>query len=185
MAISTVTITLANTNENPYIMAGSVDVTVISPTGITTPDTPYVDYLSDATVVTNGSIIVPAWKKQRYFVIPAGQKFEIQTDDYDEAIYYEQMVMEGLNVVVSPDPITVVSVTLSDSTAAISGTGTKALSATTVPAGATVTWTSSDEAVATVSNGTVQGVAPGTCTIKAAIDSDGVKASATCEVTVS
>lgn len=185
MAISTITVTLTNTNENPQVLAGAIDTTVISPTPITTPDTPYVEYVADATTVLDGSISVPAWKKLQYFVIPTGNKFSIQTDCYDEAIYYANLKIAGLNVTVSPDPITVVTVTLSDSTATISGTGTKALTATTVPEGATVTWSSSNEAVATVSNGTVTGVSAGTAVIKASIDSDGAKASATCTVTVS
>ena len=76
------------------------------------------------------------------------------------------------------------SVTLSDKTASIVGTGTKVLTATTLPADATVTWTSSNNAVCTVSNGTVTGVSAGTATVTASITVDHVVYSDTCAVTV-
>lgn len=185
MAVNTITITLTNTNSVPTVIPGSLYTTTISPAAFTTPDTPYREYLADIATITDGSVNVAGYKRNQYFLIQAGEKYTIETDDYSEALYYAGLEQEGLNVTVSPNPVAVVSVTLSDTTAAISGTGTKALSATTVPAGETVAWTSSDEAVATVSNGTVTGVAPGTCVITASIDSDGAKASATCTVTVS
>ena len=76
------------------------------------------------------------------------------------------------------------SVTLSDETASIVGTGTKALTATTDPADATVSWKSSNTAVCTVSNGTVTGVAAGTANVTASITVDNVVYSDTCAVTV-
>ena len=70
---------------------------------------------------------------------------------------------------------------------AASGTGhTAQLKAATLPEGATVTWTSSAEAKATVSNkGIVTGVASGSATIKAAITVGGVTYFDICNVTVS
>lgn len=181
-----ITITLTNTNENPFVLGGGkIDTTVISPTGLTTPDTPYLEYVSDSQTITDGTVIVPAWKKFQFFAIPAGTIVTLETEISDEAIYYANLEIEGLNVVVSENPITKVTVTFDKTTAAISGTGTSAISATTTPAGQTVAWASSDEDVATVSNGTVTGVAPGTCVITGSIDVNGAKASATCEVTVS
>lgn len=60
------------------------------------------------------------------------------------------------------------------------------LRATTVPANETVTWASSDETIATVSNtGSVTGVAAGTATITASFEKDGTTYSDTCKVTVS
>lgn len=76
------------------------------------------------------------------------------------------------------------SVTLDKSTASIAVEGTKTLTATTVPAGQTVTWTSSDDEVATVSGGVVTGVAAGTATITASITVDGQTYTDTCAVTV-
>ena len=85
------------------------------------------------------------------------------------------------------DSIDTPSVTLDKSTLtfASSASDPAALTATTNPAGATVTWKSSKNAVATVSNGTVTPAGAGTCTITATIEVGGQKASATCAVTVS
>lgn len=84
--------------------------------------------------------------------------------------------------------ISVEGVTLNESTLSlIAGGETFTLVATVVPADATdksVTWTSSDEAVATVSeNGLVSAIAPGTVTITATSVADNTK-TATCIVTV-
>lgn len=61
---------------------------------------------------------------------------------------------------------------------------TYALVATTVPSSQTVTWTSSDTSVATVSNGTVTAVAEGNTIITASITVSGVTYSDTCTVIV-
>lgn len=77
---------------------------------------------------------------------------------------------------------TVTSITLNKSEITLTELGaTETLVATTVPVGATVTWSSDDEAVATVtSGGVVEAVAEGTATITASITG----ASASCEVLV-
>ena len=54
------------------------------------------------------------------------------------------------------------------------------LVATTTPANAEVVWLSSDEAIVTVTNGTVLGVSEGTATVTAKNDTE----TATCQVTV-
>lgn len=61
---------------------------------------------------------------------------------------------------------------------------TSVITATTIPADATVTWTSLNASVATVSGGTVTAVAAGTTKIIADIDVEGVTKMATCTVTV-
>lgn len=74
------------------------------------------------------------------------------------------------------------SIALDKATATIEVGAVLALTATTVPAGAAVTWTSSDDTKASVdSHGIVRGVAAGSATITATNDS----VSATCTVTVS
>lgn len=184
MAISTVTITLTNTKQNPTVVSGSYKpIVVISPTPITTPVTPYDEYVADSQTIMDGTISVPAWKKVQYFNLPAGCQFAIQTDNYDEVWYYENLKVEGLSVKVSPDPITIIGVTLDKTFAPVivGGSGVS-FTATTTPAGQTVTWTSSDETVATVSDGTVTGVSVGTATITATITVDGVTASASATV---
>lgn len=75
-------------------------------------------------------------------------------------------------------------ITLNKSTATVAAGATTSLTATVVPAGSTVTWSSSDDDVATVSSGTVTGVAAGTATIYATIEADGIPYTAACVVTV-
>jgi uncharacterized protein YjdB len=71
-----------------------------------------------------------------------------------------------------------------DTLALTVGGETGSLSATTVPDGETVDWSSSDEAVATVEDGVVTAVGAGTATITAKITVDGQDYTDTCAVTV-
>lgn len=73
------------------------------------------------------------------------------------------------------------SITLDKAVDTVAVEGTTTLTATTVPAGETVTWASSDTDVATVAAGVVTGVATGTVLITASLSS-GEKAS--CAITV-
>lgn len=79
---------------------------------------------------------------------------------------------------------TVAGVRLSASTLNVVKNSTGSLSAITTPAGETVTWTSLDTDVATVSDGTVSGVAVGTTTVIASIEVDGETFYDTCTVVV-
>ena len=79
---------------------------------------------------------------------------------------------------------TVPTISLNKSTATVVEDATTSITATVSPAGSTVTWKSSDESVATVSSGTVTGVAAGTATISAIITVSGVPYGAQCVVTV-
>ena len=76
------------------------------------------------------------------------------------------------------------AVKLDNKTLGVRVGNTEVLRATTVPAGATVTWTSSDSTKASVSGGVVTGVAAGTATITAKITVDGTDYTDTCAVTV-
>lgn len=77
------------------------------------------------------------------------------------------------------------SITLDKSTATTAvGGSTVSITPTTVPVGASVTWDSSNKAVATVSNGTVTPVAAGTATITASITVNYKTYTAECVVTV-
>ena len=76
------------------------------------------------------------------------------------------------------------SITLSQKTMSLAEGGTKALTATTVPADAEVTWASSDDTKATVSDGTVTAVAEGSADVTATITVNGTDYTATCAVTV-
>lgn len=76
------------------------------------------------------------------------------------------------------------SVSLNRHYVTIAADDTVALTATTVPAGQTVTWSSGSTSVATVSNGTVTGVAAGNTIITASITKDGVTSTDTCTIVV-
>lgn len=107
----------------------------------------------------------------------------------EERAQIESLVMDGIQFFVeyaggvikgniSP------SIALNKSTATVAANSTVALTATTKPAGETVTWTSDDTSKATVSNGTVTGVAAGSATITASITVGGVTKTDKCVVTV-
>lgn len=76
------------------------------------------------------------------------------------------------------------TITLSDDTLSVAQGSTETLTATTTPNAFVVDWSSSDEAVATVSGGVVTGVSAGSATITAKITVDGYNYTATCAVTV-
>ena len=108
----------------------------------------------------------------------------------NERAQVETLVMDGLTIL--PEYAAGVvkgvfgaNVKLDIHKATVAVEGTKALTATVYPAGTTVTWASSDTDVATVSSGTVTGVAAGTATITASVTVGGRTAVDTCEVTVS
>lgn len=97
--------------------------------------------------------------------------------------YFNDLAENGLIFVLGSG--TIPSVTLDKSTLSITVGGTTgSLSATVSPVGSTVTWSSSDTAIATVSSGTVTAVKAGSCTIYATITVDGVDYKAGCAVTV-
>ena len=100
---------------------------------------------------------------------------------FEAAAYSETGLTDEIAVIESwAEQVT--SISLNNSTISISGSGTSQLTATTVPAGSTVTWSSSDTAVATVSSsGLVTGVSNGTATITASAGDLNAK----CTVTVS
>jgi uncharacterized protein YjdB len=74
------------------------------------------------------------------------------------------------------------SVELNKHTETVAVGSTKTLTATTTPAGSTVIWSSGNEAIATVSGGTVTGVAAGSTVITAKVQGGGYDK---CVVTVS
>ena len=76
------------------------------------------------------------------------------------------------------------SITLNKSSVQLPMDGSTTLVATTIPADATVTWSSLNTSVATVSNGVVTAVGAGTTKIIADIDVEGVTKMEVCTVTV-
>jgi uncharacterized protein YjdB len=85
---------------------------------------------------------------------------------------------EGAEVVGVPE------IVLDRSNLSVIEDGTAKINASVMPYGTTVTWTSSNDEVATVANGVVTGVAAGTATITATITVDGTSYTDTCAVTV-
>lgn len=75
-------------------------------------------------------------------------------------------------------------ITLNKSSIEIDVDGTFTLKATTYPADASVTWDSTDDAVATVANGVVTGEGAGVCVITATITDNGTSYIDSCNVTV-
>lgn len=97
--------------------------------------------------------------------------------------FYNDLAENGIIFVLGNG--TIPTVTLDKSTLALTvGGATGSLSATVAPIGSTVTWTSSDTSIATVSSGTVTAVKAGSCTVTASITVDGVTYIAECAVTV-
>lgn len=90
----------------------------------------------------------------------------------------------SLFIATATDSLATPSITTKPSSTTVAVGGTRKITATTVPADATITWTSSDTTKATVSNGTVTGVAAGSATITASITVDGTTYTDTTIVTV-
>lgn len=142
-------------------------------------------YADDGTKIFDGSKILGIIADRRFFKIRTQyfnmtEFFNAKNLTYQYFLNDTRMVRFSLfaNACVlataDPDEITVTG------TPTVAVEGTTTLTATTVPAGATVTWTSSDESVATVANGVVTGVRVG----KAIISARNGNAVAQTEVTV-
>lgn len=127
---------------------------------------------------TGGFQIKTADKAKGQFAFEFTGHYSMNAQD---TVPYELYIKAG------EEPVpTTPSVTLDKDTLALTVGGDSAtLVATTVPAGETVTWTSSDDNVATVtSGGVVAPVAAGTATITATITVDAHDYTDTCAVTV-
>lgn len=97
-----------------------------------------------------------------------------------ESAAYAETGLEDEIAIVQSWAEEITSLTLSVSTLSLYEDEPQIILATTVPSGVTVYWTSSDESVATVSDGVVTGVSNGSCVITASAGD----LSATCDVTV-
>lgn len=80
--------------------------------------------------------------------------------------------------------VTKPSVTLNNSTLNLYVAGTSTLTATTVPSGQSIAWSTSDKNIVTVDGGKLKAVAAGKATITAKITVNGIEYSASCAVTV-
>lgn len=123
---------------------------------------------------TSGIQIKSADKSKGQFAYNFTGHYDMEDQD---TVPYEIYVAEG-----EAENIPFVKLNKAD-TSIVAGS-TEALVATTNPAAATVSWSSSDSDVATVSNGTVNAVAAGACVIIAKITQSGVTYIDSCNVTV-
>ena len=119
----------------------------------------------------------------------AGHTFAGWKDNDSTATYEDGgtiTLAKNVTLVAQWTPIAVTGVSLDKTSATLAIGATETLTATVNPSNAAntaVEWSSSDETVATVADGVVTAVAPGTATITAASAADGTKTD-TCTVTV-
>ena len=90
----------------------------------------------------------------------------------------------SLFIATATDSLATPSITTKPSSTTVAVGGTRKITAITVPADATITWASSNTSKATVSDGTVTGVATGSANITASITVDGTTYTDTTAVTV-
>ena len=90
----------------------------------------------------------------------------------------------SLFIATATDSLATPSITTKPSSTTVTVGGTRKITAITVPADATITWASSNTSKATVSDGTVTGVATGSANITASITVDGTTYTDTTAVTV-
>ena len=90
----------------------------------------------------------------------------------------------SLFIATTTDSLATPSITTKPSSTTVAVGGTRKITAITVPADATITWASSNTSKATVSDGTVTGVATGSANITASITVDGTTYTDTTAVTV-
>lgn len=161
MALTEYTIKITNGNSDPTFVGTKqltlADLAVISPTGITTPQTPYVEWVSDTTTQLDGSVQIPAWKRSgtQYFVLPAASIVTFTTDIADEAIFYQGLTDKFANVkveITTAPAITTYKVTLTINGVQVDAADVAPVTASS-PDGLTgikLTYASSNEEIATI-----------------------------------
>lgn len=130
------------------------------------------EYADDGSKIFDGSKILGIICDKRFFKIRT-QYFNMTEFFNAKNLTYQYFLNDTRMCRFSLFANACVLATDTPDTVAISGTktcavgSTSVLTATTHPVGAEVSWSSSDKTIATVSSGTVSGVAKGTCTITA------------------
>lgn len=190
VAVGTTTITATSTAEGCSNVKKSVQVTVkaVAVTGISVaPESVTMEVGGSETVTAS---VTPQSVSQVVTAVSANTDIATVTVNGSEVII--SSVAEGtttvtitseadnsfsktVNVTVNPVAITGVAISGSETEILVGGTTTLTAAITPANAAQTVTWTSSDENIATVTGGIVTGVAVGTVTITATSTKDNTK----------
>lgn len=126
------------------------------------------------TLSTGGFQIQSTDKGKGQFAFEYTAHYSIEDPD---TVPYEIYIKEG-------DASTNASILISKHSATVEKDATVTITASVVPAGSVVTWTTSDDTVATVNGGVVTGEAAGNAIITASITVNGVTYTDTCTVVV-
>ena len=187
------TATITAKSNNGKTASCSVTVNPIQPTGIkATPETSTL-YGLNGTVKLSANVMpsnatnkAVTWSSRNTSVATVSSDGTVKAVGYGTAVITAKTV-NGLtsNCTVTVNPIAVTGVSLNKNSLSFTGTGSsQTLTATVSPSNATnktLTWSSSNTSVATVSNGVVKAVGFGTATITAKSNNG---KTASCSVTV-
>ncbi len=187
------TATITAKSNNGKTASCSVTVNPIQPTGIkATPETSTL-YGLNGTVKLSANVMpsnatnkTVTWSSRNTSVATVSSDGTVKAVGYGTAVITAKTV-NGLtsNCTVTVNPIAVTGVSLNKNSLSFTGTGSsQTLTATVSPSNATnktLTWSSSNTSVATVSNGVVKAVGFGTATITAKSNNG---KTASCSVTV-
>ena len=99
------TIKIRNISAKDVSALKIVDLNTISASSISSPQTPYDDYVSDTISNLDGSIQIPVYDKNQYVTLPKDSMLEIQTEDSDQAIFYYNAPIENGVIEISPNPV--------------------------------------------------------------------------------
>ena len=187
------TATITAKSNNGKTASCSVTVNTIQPTGIkATPETSTL-YGLNGTVKLSANVMpsnatnkAVTWSSRNTSVATVSSDGTVKAVGYGTTVITAKTV-NGLtsNCTVTVNPIAVTGVSLNKTSLSFTGTGSsQTLTATVSPSNATnktLTWSSSNTSVATVSNGVVKAVGFGTATITAKSNNG---KTASCSVTV-
>lgn len=99
------TIKIRNISAKDVSALKIVDLSTISASSISSPQTPYDDYVSDTISNLDGSIQIPVYDKNQYVTLPKDSMLEIQTEDSDQAIFYYNAPIKNGVIEISPNPV--------------------------------------------------------------------------------
>lgn len=198
--VSKGTTTVTATSNNSSV-SDTANITVYIPTtGVTLSpnsltlnvgDTSYIDAIITPSNADHKDITwsLSSGRTSDYITLRKYDDYVEVTADAEGSVYVQAETYDGQTASALVDVTTVITpatgVSLSSSSMTLKVGDTSTLTATVSPSNASnkgVSWSSSNSSIATVSAGTVTGIAPGTCTITVTTSDGGY--TATCNVTV-